>query len=50
MDISKKYEIKDSKLVRKFKKCPKCMNMLADMKDRHYCGLCKYTEFLKNKE
>ncbi|MCK5039793.1 MAG: 30S ribosomal protein S27ae [Candidatus Aenigmarchaeota archaeon] len=50
VDISKKYEVSDNKLTRKFKKCPKCRNVLADMKDRYYCGYCRYTEILKKKE
>ena len=44
-----KYEIKDGKLVRKGRFCPKCGPgiFLAEHKDRWYCGRCGYTEFKK---
>ena len=42
--ISEKYEVIGKSLKRKFKRCPKCRNILADMKTRYYCGYCKYTE------
>lgn len=43
------YEIKDGKLNRGKKFCPKCgMGVfLADHKNRLHCGRCGYTEFLK---
>ncbi|RLG14856.1 MAG: 30S ribosomal protein S27ae [Candidatus Nanohalarchaeota archaeon] len=47
VEVSKKYEVVDNKIKRNFKKCPKCRNILADMKDRYYCGFCRYTEIFK---
>ncbi len=43
------YEIKDGKLVRKRRTCPKCGDgvFLAEHKDRSSCGRCGYTEFHK---
>jgi len=44
------YEIKDEKLVRKKKSCPKCEGaFLAEHEDRFSCGRCGYTEFKKKK-
>ena len=44
------YNIKDEKLERKRKNCPKCEGaFLAQHSDRLHCGRCGYTEFL-NKE
>ncbi len=44
------YDIKDEKLERKRKNCPKCEGaFLARHSDRLHCGRCGYTEFL-NKE
>ena len=44
-----KYEIKEGKIVRKNKVCPKCGNgvFMAEHKDRISCGKCHYTEFKK---
>jgi len=44
---SELYEIKDQKIIRKRKNCPKCGVgfFLAEHKDRLVCGKCKYTEF-----
>ena len=40
------YDIKDEKLVRKKKACPKCEGAyLAEHEDRLACGKCGYTEF-----
>jgi small subunit ribosomal protein S27Ae len=44
------YDIKDEKLVRKRKPCPKCEGaFLAEHKDRFHCGRCGHTELI-NKE
>jgi ubiquitin-small subunit ribosomal protein S27Ae len=50
--LSKKwtaYEISGDSIKRKLKSCPKCGEgvHLAHHKDRHSCGKCGYTEFLK---
>ena len=41
------YEIKDQKIIRKRKNCPKCGDgfFLAEHNDRLTCGKCGYTEF-----
>jgi len=43
------YEVKDNKLVRKRKTCPKCGEgvFMAEHADRFSCGKCGYTEFKK---
>jgi len=43
------YEIKDGKLIRKRRFCPKCGPgvFLAEHEDRYSCGKCGYTEFKK---
>lgn len=43
------YEIKDGKISRTRKHCPKCGDgtFLAEHKDRVSCGKCSYTEFRK---
>ncbi|MEL9999574.1 MAG: 30S ribosomal protein S27ae [Thermoplasmata archaeon] len=43
------YEIKEGKLIRKRKSCPKCGAgvFLAEHEDRYTCGKCGYTEFKK---
>lgn len=43
----KKYSVKDGNAALKNKFCPKCASMLAEMKDRKYCGKCHYTEISK---
>jgi len=45
----KHYDIKDGKLARDRRFCPKCGNgvFLAEHKDRASCGKCGYTEFKK---
>ena len=45
----KLYEVKDGKLIRKRKECPKCGPgvFLAEHADRRSCGRCGYTEFKK---
>lgn len=47
----KYYEVKDGKLVRKKRTCPRCGEgvFLAEHSDRMSCGKCGYTEF-KRKE
>ena len=44
-----RYEVKDNKLVRKNKPCPRCGSgvLLAEHKDRFSCGACGYTEWKK---
>ena len=46
---SKLYEVKDGKLIRKNKFCPRCGSgvFLANHKDRLACGKCGYTEWKK---
>lgn len=43
------YDIKDGKITRTKKHCPKCGDgvFLAEHKDRVSCGKCSYTEFRK---
>ncbi len=43
------YEVKDDKLVRKRRTCPKCGGgvFMAEHEDRFSCGKCGYTEFKK---
>ncbi|MEM2935070.1 MAG: 30S ribosomal protein S27ae [Candidatus Thermoplasmatota archaeon] len=43
------YELKDGKIVRKRKECPKCGPgvFMAEHKNRISCGNCGYTEFKK---
>lgn len=45
------YEVKDGKLIRTKKTCPKCGDgvFLAEHSNRSSCGKCGYTEF-KRKE
>jgi len=45
--VSKFYEIKGDKIIRKRKFCPRCGEgvFLAEHKDRRTCGKCGYTEF-----
>ena len=47
--LNKFYEVKDGKLTRKGKSCPRCGQgtWLAEHKGRSYCGKCGYTEFEK---
>ena len=49
LTLWKNYEIKDGKAVLKNKKCPKCRSLLADAKNRLFCGKCGYTEFLSQR-
>ncbi|MBN2015006.1 MAG: 30S ribosomal protein S27ae [Candidatus Altiarchaeota archaeon] len=44
-----RYEVKDDKVVRKNRSCPKCGEgtFLADHENRLSCGKCGYTEFKK---
>ena len=43
------YEVKDGKLIRTRKTCPKCGDgvFMAEHADRFSCGKCGYTEFKK---
>ena len=45
--VWKYFEIKDGKLVRKKKVCPRCGEgtYMAEHKDRWSCGKCGYTEW-----
>jgi len=45
----KLYEVKDGKVIRKRKECPKCGAgvFMAEHADRRSCGRCGYTEFKK---
>lgn len=47
---SDNYEIKEGKITRKKKFCPKCGPgvLLAGHKNRRHCGRCGYTEFIKS--
>lgn len=47
--INTLYEVKDSKIARKKKFCPRCGDgvFLAQHKGRLFCGRCSYTEFEK---
>jgi small subunit ribosomal protein S27Ae len=42
-----RYEVKDNKLTRKNRACPRCGDgiFLAEHGDRFSCGACGYTEF-----
>jgi len=48
----KYYEVKDGKLIRKRKECPKCGpgTFMAEHADRRSCGNCGYTEFKTEKK
>ncbi|MFQ6088143.1 MAG: 30S ribosomal protein S27ae [Candidatus Methanofastidiosia archaeon] len=45
------YEIKDGKLTRKNKQCPRCGagTFLADHGDRLSCGKCRFTQWKSNR-
>lgn len=47
--IAEYYNVKDGKIERKRKNCPKCGEgvFLAEHNDRVSCGKCGYTEFKK---
>ena len=47
MEKRELYEIKDGKLGRKRRFCPKCGPgvFMAEHEDRYSCGKCGYTEF-----
>ena len=46
------FEVKDSKIIRKKKSCPKCGagTFLAEHKDRYSCGKCSYSEWKTSKQ
>lgn len=48
--ISSIYQIKENKLEKNNKFCPKCGEgiFLAKHKERFTCGKCEYTEFIKS--
>lgn len=48
-DANKLYEIKEGKLVRTRRQCPKCGagKFMARHDDRQHCGNCGHTEFNK---
>jgi|Deesub1362B_J571_1020462.scaffolds.fasta_scaffold06927_5 small subunit ribosomal protein S27Ae len=50
--VSTYYEIKEGKLIRKRKFCPRCGPgvFLAEHKDRFSCGKCGYTEYKKKEQ
>ena len=52
MSRYKRYEVKDGKLTRKNRSCPRCGDgvFLAEHKDRFSCGSCGYTEWKKKPE
>ncbi len=47
VDVYKIYEVKDNKIERKRKFCPRCGpgTFLSEHKGRLYCGKCGYTVF-----
>jgi len=49
MSKYQKYEVKDNKISRKNRSCPRCGDgvFLAQHKDRVACGRCSYTEWNK---
>jgi len=49
VDKRELYGVKDNKLERKRKTCPKCGEgvFMAEHADRYSCGKCGYTEFKK---
>jgi small subunit ribosomal protein S27Ae len=52
MSRYKRYEVKDKKVVRKNRSCPRCGDgiFLAEHADRFSCGACAYTEWKKKPE
>ncbi len=49
VQIWKKYEISEGKVIRKGKSCPRCGvgTFLAEAENRVYCGRCGYAEIKK---
>jgi small subunit ribosomal protein S27Ae len=45
--IWEKYEIKNGKLIRKKRFCPRCGpgTFMAEHKERYTCGKCSYVEY-----
>lgn len=46
--INTYYEIKEGKIIRRLKKCPRCASFMAFHKGEHTrytCGKCAYTEY-----
>ena len=47
------YQIKEGKLIRRLKKCPRCASFMAIHKGenaRYTCGKCAYTEYQTTSE
>ncbi|RLI51932.1 30S ribosomal protein S27ae [Candidatus Bathyarchaeota archaeon] len=47
------YQIKEGKLIRRLKKCPRCTSFMAIHKGenaRYTCGKCAYTEYQTTSE
>ena len=47
------YQIKEDKLIRRLKKCPRCASFMAIHKGenaRYTCGKCAYTEYQTTSE
>lgn len=47
--IWEKYEIKNGKIIRKKRFCPRCGpgTFMAEHKERYTCGKCSYVEYKK---
>jgi small subunit ribosomal protein S27Ae len=47
-----RYDVKDNKVVRKNRSCPRCGDgiFLAEHGDRFSCGACGYTEWKKKSQ
>lgn len=45
--IWEKYEVKNGKIIRKKKFCPRCGpgTFMAEHKERYTCGKCSYVEY-----
>lgn len=45
-----KYEVKDNKVIRKNRSCPRCGDgiFLGEHENRFSCGACGYTEWKKS--
>ena len=47
VQLWKKYEVRDGKIIRKGRLCPKCRSFLAEAGNRLFCGKCWYVEIPK---